>query len=371
MAKHKQAHGDRGRRAWIVIIVICCVLAPVFIWNLLQHRYLTLVKTPDDVQPTKQETDTIDLASVPDGLIFGTSTLQPKFRVPVPSDITLDDIDFRIDDSRNILEDPFLSDLVDVAVQKGNLSIRPQFMLFPGAHTFVATISEGYLERVIRKQLILAYLDDFSSDEGLRYLWGTDDDWSITDSGKLKTSVSDEVTVSDISFRMNLPENILFEFDFIPLSKAVNISVFFSEGVSIFIGDGDDRTVRLVRSEVSEAGKVRDLVWAETVLPFRLQKRQEYRARITRIGESYSLSVSDKPGVPIEGLHPVLTITHEDPAKRLSPRFHTLGFAVWRGEKEKTIGAIFDNLLIYQPSNLPAAEETLLENLVLGTPASN
>ncbi len=338
----------KGGKTGFALVMISCILASVIISNL-QYGYLPSLKDIKSFLGPKQDVDVIDLNSVPDGITLILSTLQPEFHIPISPGVPVDAIDFRIDDSLNILEEPFLKDRIDVNIEKKFVSIHPHFVLFPGLHKFSLSVSQEYSRSLASKKFILAYFEDFSSNEGLDYLWKTSDNWSITENKKLLAEVSDDTTVSDISFRTVFPKDLLFEFDFTPFSNAVNISVSFDQQLSFFIGDGDGSTIRVVKTVQSKSGTINNVSLVRAKVPFIMQQDNEYRVRITRIAETYRLFISEKSGMPMETTNPVLTIGESESGERLPQNLKILNIAVWRGNKNKTTGAIFDNVLIYEP----------------------
>lgn len=297
---------------------------------------------------TRQPYVTVDLVNVSDGQVVQMQTLQPKFRITVDPRVSPDSIEFYIDDSRNIMADPFTYDIVSIAVKGERLSIHPKFSLFPRLHEIRIAVPVNGSKRMINKKLIYAYADDFSSHAGFESFWGTSDKWYITQDGKLRTDIGKDKYISDISFRRSFPNDVVIEFGFIPFSDAVNISVFLGEGFSFFIGDGDSVTVRLKKAVKLPSGGKTDVTLKSRRLPFRLEKNKSYRARVIRIKNRYRIFVSDKPELPIEERHLVFDVIDKEPETRIVERYHTVGFAVWRGMK--TTGAMFDNVVIYEPS---------------------
>lgn len=304
----------------------------------------------------RQYQETIDLVEAIDGQIFPMPTLQPEFRIPVDPGVTIENIEFYIDGSQDIIADPFMHDRVRVAIESGCLAIHPQFSLFPRIHEIRIIVPVNGSKQIINKRVILAYADDFSSYAGFRRLWGTSDYWYITENGKLRTHIDKDKYISDISFRRDFPNDVVVEFDFVPFSYAVNISVFLGEGFSFFIGDGDNLTVRLKKAVKLPSGGKRDVSLKSKKLPFRLEKGKSYRARLIRIGNSYRMFISDEPELPVEKRHLVFAVIDKEPETRIVEKFHTVGLAVWKGTGlATTTGAVFDNVVIYEPTNAYAS----------------
>ena len=304
--------------------------------------------------PNGQYQEAINLVEAEDDKVFGMPSLQPEFRIP-DLGVKKENIEFYIDGSQNIMGDPFMRDEVHVATQDGYLTIRPQFSLYPRLHEIRVVFPTNGSKQVINKKLILAYADHFSSPIGFKRFWGTSDNWYITEDYKLRTDIGKDQYISDISFRRDFPNDVVIEFDFVPFSDAVNISVFLGEGFSFFIGDGDNLTVRLKKAVKLPSGRKKSIALESQRLPFRLKKGQTYRARVTRIANTYRIFISDKPELRIEKQDPVFAVTDKEPEARIVEKFHTVGLAVWKGTGlATTTGAMFDNVVIYEPTNTHA-----------------
>lgn len=301
--------------------------------------------------PDGQSGETIDLVKADDYQVFPTSTLQPQFLIPIETTTRTQDIEFYIDTSRDIVADPFMHDKVRTTTERGYATIHPQFSLFPGVHEIRTVVPANGSRETIAKRIVLAYTDDFSSTIGFERFWGTSDKWYVTEDGKLRTDIGKGKYISDISFRRGFPGDVVIEFDFVPFSQATNISVFLGEGFSFFIGDGDNSTIRLKKAVIMSSGQRKESTLARKRTPFKLEESKTYRARIRRTGNDYAIWISKTPGLPMEERHLVFATTDKEPETRIVEKFHTVGFAVWRGRPPATTtGAAFGNVLVYEPA---------------------
>jgi len=291
-----------------------------------------------------------------------SKSLQPEFLTYLPTKAEKDEFRFYIDDFNNdLVHDPLFDEEKGKRewVNGNALRIKLPYLLFPKTHKL--RIESGEFEKEASFNLI--FYDDLSEDVHQSPFWSVPSikidyrKYWVTEEEMLKALPHPGTfQTSDLTFLRKFPANVFLGLELTPLTERVNLAIFFGDEISLMLGDGDNKTIRLkqrigYKDEVIEEGV------------FLLESRKTYYILADRREGQFRLYIKEKdlektiPAYSIADENNLLVEASFKPRQKIQilgaeGKFDNIVFSLWRNSG----GVAIDN--IYISETLPGLSRT-------------
>lgn len=124
-------------------------------------------------------------------------------------------------------------------------------------------------------------------------------------------------------FRRRFEKNSEIEVGFVPRGNPVNMSIYFGDGLTIYMGIHDDRSIQLVQAKKDVSPD--DIYDSST---YRFKRNKYYKIKATKHGDKYKLFVING-----DEKIPLIDYIDETPSENKEQVFKNVGIGLWGGSK--------------------------------------
>lgn len=211
-------------------------------------------------------------------------------------------------------------------ISNGMLVIRSKYLLKPSENRlsfkFKKTSNEyglnlNYRTVFDRKSTVNSdYWYQGSPRGPVKWVKNTADGLLLQNNGRHSNNLS-------FGFRRRFENNAEIEVGFVPRGNPVNMSIYFGDGLTIYMGIHDDRSIQLVQAKKDVSP---DEIYATS--SYRFQREKLYKIKAIKRGDNYKLFVMD-------GGKKITLIDYDDesPDENKEQVFKNVGIALWSGSK--------------------------------------
>jgi hypothetical protein len=320
---------------YMQVAVIVCIITLVVKEKFVDRKKTSEAKILSTLLKDATHEKCYNLDSV---TVIKSNDLKPNFYKIFPKKIDINSLRFKLEGVNYPVEYSPLNDTL-IFNQLGFVFV-PRINMFPTQYIVMIEYKEKGSSTIKRfeKKFLLMYYDDSLQGPKFNSLWNASDSGVSAIKYKgLSIKPYKEQNLSQLIFLEKFPNDVVLQFSFKPLAlddfSQINLQIFFGSTYSFFIGDGDDKTVRLWerKPSISEPKETKRLKKNNTKYCFRMEKRRD-------ILSLYQITDADT----------FLVLEYKEPLFKptIHEKFKTIGLAVW----QKSKGVQVEDILIYEPT---------------------
>lgn len=207
-------------------------------------------------------------------------------------------------------------------LSNGLLEIKTRYLLKPSENTIRFVFRKATIE--YRFKLEYSILFDRVSNINNDYWFQGKKQWvRPTNEGLLLLNNGSVSSHYSFGFRRRFENNVELELGFIPKGNPVNMSIYFGEGCTVYMGIHDDRSIQLV---LAKKDTEQDEIYETS--SYRFLPGKLYRIKATKNKDRYTL-------VLLEGNQSKTLIGYTDtsPEDNKEHTFKNIGIGLWEGSK--------------------------------------
>ena len=271
-----------------------------------------------------------------------SSILRPEFNIFISEEIEKESINFRIDKSRNVLEDEFYGE-TKWDEKKRRFTFQASYMLEPQEHQLVVSYEDfsGNLASV-NFDFILVFEEKFEKVLEDSSVWiipeGRSSVWFNVQDEKLSAKPMTDDDRSSLAFLYPFDNNVTVDFELMPKGDNISLLFYFLSSRTFVIGNNNNNRMTLLRGgQGALDGKF-----------FELTANRRYHVRIIREKCTYQLIIKELIGE--ETVNPKTDFSNDDiliDYTDCSQKADRIGFSLW----SKSGGVLLDNIFITGFSN--------------------